>query len=37
LLTERGVLEAQAEISERRSVSEALKDAIEITGVAEIL
>lgn len=34
--TVRGVFVSKAEISKRRSVSEALKDTIEVTGVAEI-
>lgn len=36
LFAERGVLELEAEIGEGRSVGEALKDAVEITRVAEI-
>jgi hypothetical protein len=32
----RGVFVSKAEISERRSESETLKDTIEVTGVAEI-
>jgi|APAra0007618407_1042631.scaffolds.fasta_scaffold39907_2 hypothetical protein len=34
--TVRGVFVSKAEISERRSESETLKDTIEVTGVAEI-
>lgn len=34
--TERGVLEAEAEIGERGSVGEALEDAVEVAGVAEV-
>lgn len=34
--TVRGVFMSKAEISERRSVGKALKNTIEVTGVAEI-
>lgn len=33
-VTERGVVEAEAEIGERRSVGEALEDAVEVARVA---
>ena len=36
LCTERGVLEFEAEIGERRSVSEALKNAVEVARIAEV-
>ena len=35
-ITVRGVFVIKAEISERRSVGETLKDAIEVAGVAEV-
>lgn len=35
-ITERGVLKTEAEIGERRSVGEALKDAVEVARVAEV-
>lgn len=34
--TERGVLAFETEISEGRGVGEALEDAVEIAGVAEV-
>lgn len=36
IYTERGVLKTEAEIGERGSVGEALKDAIEVARVAEV-
>lgn len=36
MLTERGVFGFEAEISERRSVGQALKNGVEITRVTEI-
>lgn len=34
--TERGVLVFEAEIGERRSVCETLKNAVDIAGIAEV-
>lgn len=36
VVTERRVLETEAEIGERRSVGEALENAVEVAGVAEV-
>lgn len=36
-VAERRMLFAEAEIGERRSVGEALEDAIEVAGIAEVL
>ena len=35
-VTERGVLISEAEIGERRSVGEALEEAVEVAGVSEV-